>query len=237
MKFDQAQIQELGRIAVLMLIIAVAGFLGGAGAYGADLIGNEHQTFLMSRMSLQAALGAIAALFGVFLLANSDTSNAPSLVRAIVFAIACGATWQPILAATRALVGQQITTERATQQVTIAANAIESVPEAAGPQVKAALIQSSVETATQGLSDLAQLPTTSNTDQGKDAAIRVLENLNSEYEKTPSAFDDPKLKGQILQFQNKAVLAYPELTRLPANQSLATQLAKGEAGTVEKAVR
>ena len=51
-------------------------------------------------------VGGIAALFGVYLLANSDTEQ---LIRTLAFAVACGVFWQPVIDSARTFVSQTAT--------------------------------------------------------------------------------------------------------------------------------
>lgn len=84
---------------------------GGVGAFGGFcaflfsrllMVGPFAKVSLPLDLAGEVALGALAALFGVFLLTASDLT-AP---KTVIFALACGFFWNPILTSTQAYVTQ-----------------------------------------------------------------------------------------------------------------------------------
>jgi hypothetical protein len=85
--------------------VFASGALGGLASWCVQLLIGAtpyNKPFYVVIPSL-LVVGGISAIFGVYLLANSDTDQ---LVRTLAFAVACGVFWQPVIDSARNFVSQ-----------------------------------------------------------------------------------------------------------------------------------
>jgi len=85
--------------------VFAAGALGGLASWCVQwLIGaTPYDKPLYGVIPSLIVVGGLAAIFGVYLLANSDTDQ---VTRTLVFAVACGVFWQPVIDSARNFVSQ-----------------------------------------------------------------------------------------------------------------------------------
>jgi hypothetical protein len=117
-------------------------------------------------------VGSVAALLGVYLLANSDTSTGNEMVHTLIFALACGVFWQPTFEAARLFVTHSTTQKEANTQkesnqdlskslsenspslggqvaqtAEVTTNLVQKLPTVQDPELKAKVVEQSSEAA------------------------------------------------------------------------------------------
>ncbi len=106
--------------------VLVAGVVGGLGSWFWSI---TYGTPLKLPIPLAASVclffGGLAALVGVYVLANSDVSNLPRLV---AFSLLCGLFWKPVLDSGRTYVEQKQQVERAENDVRAALENLQGTP-------------------------------------------------------------------------------------------------------------
>jgi hypothetical protein len=95
------------------VFVLTAGGVGGLFSSLYDIFekkGVESICVYLVTIPVGCILGALAALVGVYLIANTDRKALP---RCVVFALMCGFVWQPVIQAGRSLITNQMTSKDA----------------------------------------------------------------------------------------------------------------------------
>jgi len=164
-------------------ILGVAG-AGGFGGLLAALLTRVTGVGLFAKWSpagdifAEIAFGVAAALFGVFLLSASDPKNA----RTLVFAVACGLAWQPIVAGTSSYVKQYASTQAANS----AKQADASLP-TGGAAASSENIQAAASQTATAISKLPQVTDSSDRSTILNASQSVIQKVSASSTTSPSA--------------------------------------------------
>lgn len=120
----------------------------------------------------EALFGACAALFGVYLLTASDVT-AP---RTIVFAVACGFFWSPVLAGTQSFLNQYSTNQDAIVTAQQASGLAGQISSQTGTQAEST-IQSASTKATDALTKLPSVTSDSSKQQIVQSSTQVVNSI------------------------------------------------------------
>ncbi|HZD93718.1 MAG TPA: hypothetical protein VE133_05650, partial [Candidatus Sulfotelmatobacter sp.] len=168
-----------------MLYVALCGGLGGVLSW---LLGQWTGVGVFTKWAWYGQipalvfLGAMAGLFGIFILTASSLNS----MRTYVFAIICGVLWQPIITTALKSVGEASAT-RQLAQVSNQTEQVRSVVEHGSPEEVSSAVKASVPTLTDALK---QLPNVENAEK-KDAIVKSSDNalsaLESAADKAPAS--------------------------------------------------
>jgi hypothetical protein len=166
-----------------LFYVAIAGAVGGLTSWLLQWLAGiaPFQKPASEGIPALIIVGGVAAVFGVYLLANSDLKQLP---HTLAFALLCGVFWQPIFDAAKLYV-QHSTTQREASQQQIQTEALAAVVASGDPATVKSKIENTTNTTTELL---AKLPTV----QDADLKSKVVEQSNQAVELVSKAADkDP----------------------------------------------
>jgi hypothetical protein len=171
-----------------VVLVAGAGSCGGLlGTLASHVLKQSFPSGLLTSFLAAPVLGAGAALIGVYLLANSDRKE---MARCMVFAMACGIVWKPVLDAGGAMVTQRanvVSAEQKADQVRDVSSDLATLSGTAGAEDKM-----KIETKLEEASELAASSLTS---------ARAADSLELK-EKAKSSFSELMKSGAVLRSKN-----------------------------------
>jgi hypothetical protein len=166
--------------------------IAGAGGFGGLLaalltratgVGLFAKWPAMGDVTAEIAFGIAAALFGVYLLSASDPKNA----RTLVFAVACGLTWQPVIAGASSY-AKQYTSGKAAGGASQAAASLSDQSAPPSPST----VQAAVSATASAVSKLQEITDPEDRSAILNASQSVIENVSK------SSTTDPSVKIQAL---------------------------------------
>ncbi len=98
-----------------LLLVAVAGAIGGLTSWLLQWLAGLTPFQKPASLGIPALVivGSVAAVFGVYMMANSNTKELP---HTLAFALVCGVFWQPVFDATKLYAANSFTEHQASQQ-------------------------------------------------------------------------------------------------------------------------
>jgi hypothetical protein len=163
-----------------LLYVAIAGAVGGFTSWLLQWLAGlaPFQKPASEGIPALIVVGGVAAVFGVYLLANSDIKQLP---HTLAFALLCGVFWQPIFDAAKLYVQHSTTQIEASQQQTDTQK-LAAVVASADPATVKNKIENTTNTTTELLSKLP-------TEQDADLKRKVVEQSNQAVEQVSRAAD------------------------------------------------
>src|SRR5579859_2406692 len=104
-----------------LLFVAVAGAVGGFTSWLLQWLAGLAPFQKPASLGIPALIvvGGVAAVFGVYLIANSDIKELP---HTLAFALLCGVFWQPIFDAAKLYIQHSVTERQGSQQQSMTQN-------------------------------------------------------------------------------------------------------------------
>jgi hypothetical protein len=156
-----------------LMYVAIAGSVGGLTSWLLQWLAglSPFQKPAFQGIPALIIVGGVAAVFGVYLLANSDLKQLP---HTLAFALLCGVFWQPIFEAAKLYV-QHSTTQRDASQQETDTKALAAVVASSDPATVKDKMENTTRTTTELLSKLP-------TEQDADLKRKVVEQSNQAVE-------------------------------------------------------
>jgi hypothetical protein len=163
-----------------LLYVAIAGAVGGLTSWLLQWLAGlaPFQRPAFEGILALIVVGGVAAVFGVYLLANSDLKQ---MNHTLAFALLCGVFWQPVFEAARLYIQHSTTQYDAAQQQTKTGDLASALPNADPATVKNKM-ENTTNTTTELLSKLPNV-------QDSDLRSKVVEQSNQAVEVVSKAAD------------------------------------------------